>query len=212
MNSSKLQIENIIVGPLSSNCYIVWDQETSQGIVIDPGDDPDKILERIKKNKIKIEKILVTHSHFDHIGAISALKKELNVDFLAHEEDLFFIEEEKDAAKRLGVDIDQPPKPDRFIKDGEIISVGRFNLKVLHTPGHSPGGVCYLYDKILFSGDTLFQGSIGRTDLRKGSLNDLIKSIKNRLYHLPDDTVVYTGHGPLTTIGYEKKFNAFVRL
>lgn len=155
---------------------------------------------------------MITHGHFDHVGAIAALKKELNVDFLAHKEDLSFIEKGKDAAKRWGIYIDQPPKPDLFIKDGEIISVGRFNLKVIHTPGHSPGGVCYLYDKVLFSGDTLFQGSIGRTDFRNGSLSELIKSIKEHLYLLPDDTVVYPGHGPLTTIGDEKKYNAFVRL
>lgn len=212
MDSSKLQVEKIVVGSLFSNCYIVWDQESSKGVIIDPGDDQNKILTNIKKNSIKIEKIMITHGHFDHIGAVSALKKELNVDFLANKGDLFFIDEGKDAAKRWGINIDQPPKPDKFIEEGDEISVGRFIFKVLSTPGHSPGGVCYLYNKILFSGDTLFQGSIGRTDFRKGSLKDLIKSIKERLYHLPDDTIVYTGHGPSTTIGYEKKFNAFVRL
>jgi glyoxylase-like metal-dependent hydrolase (beta-lactamase superfamily II) len=212
MASQELQIEKVVVGPLLSNCYIVWDEETSKGIVIDPGDDPGKILRKINMNKLEIEKIIITHGHFDHIGAIAPLKKELGADFLAHKEDLFFIEQGKDAAKRWGLNIDQPPSPDRFIEDGEEISLGRFNLKVLHTPGHSPGGVSFFYDKIIFSGDTLFQGSIGRTDFRKGSLNDLIKSIKDVLYRLPDDTIVYTGHGPYTTIGDEKKFNAFVRL
>ena len=212
MTSSKLQVEPLIVGPLFSNCYIVWDEDVKLGVVIDPGDDAGDILDTIKKLGIKIKYILATHGHFDHVGAVAPLRKKLNVDFLAHEDDFFFIEDGENAARRWGIDIEQPPKPDRFIKDGDKIKVGKFELEVLYTPGHSPGGVCFLYDKIVFGGDTLFQGSIGRTDFRKGSFEDLSKSIKTRLYTLPDDTIVYTGHGPVTTIGDEKKFNAFVRL
>jgi glyoxylase-like metal-dependent hydrolase (beta-lactamase superfamily II) len=211
MTSSKLKIEPLIVGPLFSNCYIVWDEDVKEGVVIDPGDDPGDILDAIKKLKIKIKYILATHGHFDHVGAVAPLLKELNIDFLAHEEDFFFIEDGENAARRWGIDIEQPPKPDRFIEDGEKIKVGNFELEVIYTPGHSPGGVCFLNDKMLFGGDTLFQGSIGRTDFRKGSYEDLSKSIKTRLYTLPDDTIVYTGHGPVTTIGDEKRYNAFVR-
>ena len=123
----------------------------------------------------------------------------------------FFIEDGESSARRWGVDIEQPPKPDRFIEDGDKVKVGRFELEVLHTPGHSPGGVSFLYDRMVFCGDTLFQGNIGRTDFRKGSFEDLSRSIKTRLYILPDDTVVYTGHGPVTSIGDEKRYNAFVR-
>lgn len=211
MTSSRLKVEPLIVGPLFSNCYIVWDEDTKQGVVIDPGDDAGDIMDTIKRLGIKIEYILATHGHFDHVGAVAPLRKELNVDFLAHEDDFFFIEDGENAARRWGIDIEQPPKPDRFIKDGDKIKVGKFELEVLYTPGHSPGGVCFLYDKMVFGGDTLFQGSIGRTDFRKGSFEDLSKSIKNRLYILPDDTIVYTGHGPVTTIGDEKRYNAFVR-
>ncbi|GAF72209.1 unnamed protein product, partial [marine sediment metagenome] len=175
------------------------------------GDDADKILNRIKELGIEIKVILVTHGHFDHVGAVAPLKRELNVEFLAHKDDLFFIEDGENAARRWGVMIEQPPKPDRFIKDGDTIEVGNYELEVLHTPGHSPGGVSFLHNRMVFGGDTLFQSSIGRTDFRKGSFEELEKSIKTRLYTLPDDTIVYTGHGPTTTIGEEKRYNLFVK-
>ena len=211
MTVSKLMVETLIVGPLFSNCYIVWENSEKIGVIIDPGDDAESILETIKRLGIKIKCILATHGHFDHVGAVSEIKTKLNVEFLAHKDDLFFIEDGEAAARRWGIIIKQPPKPDGYIKDGDKIDIGNFSLEVIYTPGHSPGGVSFLYDKMIFSGDTLFQGSIGRTDFRKGSIDDLTKSIKNRLYTLPDDTIVYTGHGPITTIGNEKRFNAFVR-
>lgn len=211
MISSKLKIKPLVVGPLLSNCYIVWDSQKKKGIIIDPGEDADLILKTVAELGIEIKYILATHGHFDHVGAVNQIKKKLNAKFLAHEGDFFFIEDGKNAARRWGFIIDQPPKPDQFIKDGDIIDVGDFNFEVLHTPGHSPGGVSFLYNSMVFSGDTLFQGSIGRTDFRQGSMDTLEESIKKRLYVLPDETVVYTGHGPLTTIGDEKKFNPFVR-
>lgn len=212
MKNSKLQVEPLVVGPLFSNCYIVWDDEIKQGVIIDPGDDASTILKAIEELDIKIKYILVTHGHFDHVGAVAQLKKELSVDFLAHKADLFFIKDSQESANKWGIFIKQPPEPDKFIDDGQVINIGRFELKVIHTPGHSPGGVSFLYDKMVFAGDTLFQGSIGRTDFRKGSLEDLKKSIITHLYTLPDETIVYTGHGPITTIGDEKKYNAFVRV
>jgi glyoxylase-like metal-dependent hydrolase (beta-lactamase superfamily II) len=211
MTSSRLQVEPLIVGPLMSNCYIVWDESTKEGAIIDPGGDADNILNAVRELGIKIKYILVTHGHFDHVGAVAPLRRELKVEFLAHEGDFFFIEDGEKSANRWGVDIEQPPKPDRFIEDGEKIKIGGFELEVLHTPGHSPGGVSFLCDKMVFAGDTLFQNSIGRTDFRQGSFEDLSNSIKTRLYTLPDDTIVYTGHGPITTIGDEKRYNAFVR-
>jgi len=211
MNSSKLQVESLIVGPLFSNCYIIYDDLEKIGAVIDPGDNADNVLDVIKELDIKVIYILATHGHFDHVGAVAPIKKALNAEFLAHEDDFFFIEDGENAARRWGINIEPPPKPDRFIEDGDKIKIGKFELKVIHTPGHSPGGVCFLYDQMLFGGDTLFQGSIGRTDFRKGSFEDLKNSIRKRLYLLSDDTIVYTGHGPATTIGDEKKYNAFVR-
>jgi glyoxylase-like metal-dependent hydrolase (beta-lactamase superfamily II) len=211
VENNRIQIEPLVVGPLFSNCYIVADVESNQGVIIDPGDEANVILATIKELGIEIKYILATHGHFDHVGAVNPIKKELKIDFLAHKDDLFFIEDGENAARRWGITIAQPPNPDRFIDDGEEIRFGKYELKVIHTPGHSPGGVCFLYDKLLFSGDTLFQGSIGRTDFRKGSLEDLKKSIKTRLYVLNDNTIVYTGHGPVTTLGEEKLYNPFVR-
>lgn len=211
MKSSKLQVEQLIVGPLFSNCYIVWDNNVKQGAIIDPGEDTQTILRRIKELSIEIKYILATHGHFDHVGAVATLKRETNAKFLAHKGDFFFIEDGENAARRWGFNIEQPPKPDRFIEDGDIIEVGDFELEVLYTPGHSPGGVSFLHNRMVFCGDTLFQGNTGRTDLRMGSFEELAKSIKTRLYTLPDDTIVYTGHGPTTTIGAEKKYNPFVR-
>ncbi|KYK24724.1 hypothetical protein AYK24_05805 [Thermoplasmatales archaeon SG8-52-4] len=211
MTSSKLKVEPLIVGPLLSNCYIVYDDRLKEGVIIDPGDDAEIILEAVNELSINIKFLLATHGHFDHVGAVSPLKRALKAEFLAHKDDFFFIEDGQKSARRWNIDIEQPVKPDRFIADGEKIKVGNFHLEVIHTPGHSPGGVSFLHDSMLFGGDTLFQGSIGRTDFRKGSFEDLSKSIKTRLYSLPDDTIVYTGHGPVTTIGEEKLYNPFVR-
>lgn len=211
MSSSKLKVETLIVGPLYSNCYIIWDDSINEGAIIDPGDDADVILKKVEKLNIKIKYVLATHGHFDHVGAVSPIKRKLKVDFLAHKADDFFIEDGEESAMRWGIKIEGAPQPDKFLKDGETIKIGKFKLEVLHTPGHSPGGVCFLHDHMLFGGDTLFQGSIGRTDFREGSMEDLSKSIRTRLYTLPDETIVYTGHGPITTIGDEKKYNSFVR-
>jgi len=211
MVSQKLQVEKLIVGPLASNCYIIWDDKNRIAAIIDPGEDAKDIIKKVEELDIEINYILATHGHFDHVGAVAQLKREIDVEFLAHKGDFFFIEDGKNAARRWGFIIDQPPKPDRFIEDGDIIKIGEHELKVLHTPGHSPGGVSFLHNKMVFCGDTLFQGSIGRTDFRMGSFEELKQSIKSRLYTLPDSTIVYTGHGPSTTIGTEKMFNPFVR-
>ena len=204
-------MEPLVVGPLFSNCYIVWDDREKKGAIIDPGDEADKILITVNELGIDINYILATHGHFDHVGAVASLKRELKVEFIAHMDDFFFIQNGENAARRWGFNIEQPPKPDKFIEDGDIIQIGNFMLEVLHTPGHSPGGVSFLQNGMVFCGDTLFQGGIGRTDFRKGSFEELVKSIKTRLYTLPDDTIVYTGHGPITTIGEEKSYNPFVR-
>jgi glyoxylase-like metal-dependent hydrolase (beta-lactamase superfamily II) len=211
MNSFKLQVEPLIVGSLYSNCYLVWDDRVKKGAIIDPGDDSDIILKTVNELDLDIDYILATHGHFDHVGAVMPLKRNLKAEFLAHKDDFFFIEDGENSARRWGIDIEQPPKPDQFIEDGDIIQIGNFKLEVLHTPGHSPGGVSFLQNGMVFCGDTLFQGSIGRTDFRKGSFEELAKSIKTRLYTLPDATIVYTGHGPITTIGEEKRFNPFVK-
>ena len=211
MTSSELQVKRLVVGPITTNCFIVWDDETMEGAIIDPGEEAERILNTVKELGVRIIYILATHCHFDHIAAVAQLKREIDADFLAHEDDLFFVEDGKVSAHKWGFEIEQPPNPDRFIKDGDEIKLGAHTLKVIHLPGHSPGGVGFLSGNMVFAGDTLFQSSIGRTDFRLGSLDVLRSSIRERLYTLPDDTVVHTGHGPSTTIGAEKGSNMFVR-
>lgn len=158
-----------------------------------------------------MDQILATHCHFDHIGAVSHLRRELDAPFIIHKDDLSFVRDSSNAARKWGFQIEQPSDPDRYVDEGDTILVGDRKLEVVHTPGHSPGGVSYLHDSVAFVGDCLFQGSIGRTDFREGSFEILERSIKMKLYTLPEETKVYTGHGPPTTIGQEKKFNPFVR-
>jgi glyoxylase-like metal-dependent hydrolase (beta-lactamase superfamily II) len=211
MTSDTIKVERLVVGPLFSNCYIVWDDQKKQGVVIDPGDDAQVVINRVRELGVTITSILATHGHFDHVGGVAEVKRETGAAFLAHKGDLFFVEDGEQTARRWDIEIEQPPQPDRFITDGDQIKVGRFTLEVLYTPGHSPGGVSFLHNAMVFCGDTLFQSSIGRTDFRRGSFEEIAASIQTRLYTLPDDTIVYTGHGPPTTIGAEKQFNPFVR-
>jgi glyoxylase-like metal-dependent hydrolase (beta-lactamase superfamily II) len=211
--TGKMIVGRLVVGPIAANCYIVGHEKTRKGMIIDAGEDADQILAVVRENNLDIRYIVATHGHFDHNGAVAKLKKELSCPFVMHEADLSFIEEAKRSAASWGFIIDDVPKPDRFIKDGDVLWVGRLRFKVIHTPGHSPGGICFYCkgEGVLFTGDTLFFGSIGRTDFRLGSLKELTHSIKEKLYTLPDDTLVYTGHGEETTIGYEKDNNGFVR-
>lgn len=211
MVSSSMRIEQLVVGPLFSNCFLVWDEDSKKGVVIDAGDEGHLILKKVEELGIEVELILATHGHFDHVAGVAPLRRELDAKFLAHKADMFFIENGEAIAKMWGFVIEQPPIPDEFLEEGNRIEFGAQSLKSILTPGHSPGGVSFLGEGLVFSGDTLFQGSIGRTDFKFGSFEELEKSIKTRLYTLPDETIVYTGHGPETKIGIEKKQNSFVK-
>ncbi|MDP6155316.1 MAG: MBL fold metallo-hydrolase [Candidatus Thermoplasmatota archaeon] len=205
-------IKKLVVGPIQANCYIVGDEASKKGIIIDPGDEGDRIMKEVEKLGLNIEFIIATHGHFDHCAGVARIKDKIpDVPFIIHEDDLSFVKDSKNSAMRWGMVIDQVPDPDRFMKVGEEIEVGDITFTVLHTPGHSQGCISLLCGEGIFVGDTLFEGSIGRTDFEGGSLDELKKSIKEKLYTLPDDTVVFTGHGAETTIGVEKKFNMFVR-
>ncbi|MEW5937114.1 MAG: MBL fold metallo-hydrolase [Candidatus Thermoplasmatota archaeon] len=206
-----LHVERLVVGPLLTNCYIIWDEHSGEGAIIDPGEDPGAILSRIADLGIEVRCYIATHCHFDHIAAIAPLKRRIGAEFLIHEGDISFVEDAKNAAQRWGFEIEQPPMPDRYMSEGEIIRIGGGALRVIHTPGHSPGGVSLYEEGRVFAGDCLFQGGIGRTDFRMGSFDILAKSIRTRLYTLPDDTAVYPGHGACTTIGNERRHNPFVR-
>lgn len=203
-------IEMMPVGPIMANCYIVGCEETGNAVVIDPGEDADRIVRKLDELKLEVKYIINTHGHFDHVGANKRMKEETGAPILIHAEDAPMLGYLSQAAASFGLRSDNSPPPDKTVEDGEIIKFGNISLKVIHTPGHSPGGISLYTDGILFVGDTLFQGSIGRTDLPGGDFNTLKNSIQNKLFSLGDHIRVLTGHGPETTIGREKRYNPFV--
>jgi glyoxylase-like metal-dependent hydrolase (beta-lactamase superfamily II) len=200
-----MRIEKLIVGQLATNCYLVWEEKTRPAIIIDPGDDADFIVQKIQDFKITPLAIITTHGHFDHVLASLELKLAFNIPFVIHQADLFLLKQAQESTKYfLGIDVDPPAQPDKLVKEGDVISFGKEKLEVLETPGHSPGGISLLGKGIVFSGDTVFADGFGRTDFSYGSKKELEKSLK-KLFKLPDDTVVYPGHGEETTIEEAKK-------
>jgi len=200
----------LVVGPLQVNCFILADEKTKEAVVIDPGDDAGDILKVIKEKGLKVKYIVNTHGHFDHVGANKALKDATGAELLIHEGDAPVMASAPLHSRSFGMAPVSSPVADRYVKHGEVISAGEVSLKVLHTPGHSPGGISLLEQGMVFSGDSLFAGSIGRTDLPGGDLLTLLGSIKTNLMVLPDDTKVFCGHGPATTIGDERHDNPFL--
>ncbi|HMK44548.1 MAG TPA: MBL fold metallo-hydrolase [Dissulfurispiraceae bacterium] len=201
-------IRSVVVGPLQVNCYIVADKISKEAVVIDPGDEPELILDLIRKHGLSIRYILCTHGHFDHVGAVSDIKEVAHVPVLIHQEDLFLYEAASTAGTMWGFEVSPQPKPDSYLKEGDTIRFGTSSLTVMHTPGHSPGSVCLFGDGQLISGDTLFAGSIGRSDLPGGNLGRLKESFR-RLMALPEATGVLPGHGPSSSIGEERRENIF---
>lgn len=202
-------IKELPVGPLQANCFIVGCEETREAAVIDPGDDVDQILMSLAESKLKVKYIINTHNHFDHVGGNARLKQVTKADLLIHKLDAPMLQHLGTMAKSFGMSVDDSPPADRELEEGDIVKVGNIEMKVVHTPGHSPGGICLITDKAVFAGDTLFAGSIGRTDLPGGDYDTLISGVREKLFVLDDDVTVYCGHGPRTTIGMEKKFNPF---
>ena len=204
-------VRKLVVGDLQTNCYVLGDEKSKEGAVIDPGGDPEKIEKVIEKEKLNIKYIILTHGHADHIAALTELKKKTNALILIHPADSDML---VDPTYNLSIFTGQDlvcPKADKFLDDGDKVEVGGFELEVLHAPGHSPGGISLFTDKMIFTGDALFCGGIGRTDFPGASHTQLLKSIKDKILSKPDDTVVYSGHGPETTIGEEKQNNPWIR-
>ncbi len=200
----------LVVGPLQVNCFIVADDRTHEAIVIDPGDDARDILRLVEEKGLRVKYIVNTHAHFDHVGANRALKEATGAELLLHKDDAPLLTDVSGNARLFGMAAPSSPPADRYLKHGDVITVGGLAFKVLHTPGHSPGGICLLGDGIVFTGDALFESSIGRTDLPGGDLMTLINALKEHLMTLPDDTQVFCGHGPATTIGAERRENPFL--
>jgi hydroxyacylglutathione hydrolase len=201
-------IRSLVVGPLENNCFIIADENTKDGLVVDPGDEPDRILDLINKNSFNIKYIVCTHAHFDHVGAVPDLKKETGAKIVIHRDELEIYKSTKDQAAIWGYELDPLPEPDMFVSEGDKIEVGDLRFEILHTPGHSPGGICVYGEGILITGDTLFAGSVGRTDFYGGDMEKLKRSFR-RLLSLSDKIKVLPGHGPETTIGQERTDNFF---
>ena len=194
---------------MQTNCYIL--QSDATAIIIDPGDEPERIVRFLNDIKVKPSKIVATHTHFDHVLGVDSIRTELNIPFLIHRDDLSMLESMQNRVRQfMGFEVPPPPKVDGYLKDGELLKLGDETILVLHTPGHSPGSISLSGDEYVLTGDALFNQSIGRTDLPGGDLNTLVHSIRERLFKLGDETVVYPGHGPETTIGDEKLANPFV--
>jgi len=204
-----MKIETIVVGPLQVNCYIVYDEKNLEAIVIDPGDQPDLILKAVKNLNLRISSIVCTHGHFDHTGGIFAIRDRTSAKILLHVDELPIYSRAESQGAIWGFNIVQPPHPDQFVKDGDEISVGSSALRVLHTPGHSPGGICLAAEGFVFTGDTVFAGSIGRTDFPGGSIEALKVSFK-KVLSFPPETILYPGHGNWTTVSDEWRQNFFV--
>lgn len=200
----------VIVGPLETNCYIYFCPETRECAVIDPGAEADQIFPLITHLNLKPVIILNTHGHVDHTGANLEIKDRYRAPIAMHQDDLPLLEENIQLEFGLMLGAKPTPRPDRLLADGDEVRVGQTSLKVIHTPGHSPGSVCFYTPGILFSGDTLFCGGVGRTDLPGGSWKDLIRSLRTRVLTYPDETLVLPGHGPRTTIREEKENNPFL--
>jgi hydroxyacylglutathione hydrolase len=206
-------LETFPVGPLACNCTIMGDKEAGEAIVVDPGDEVARIHRRLTELGLKLKQILVTHAHIDHVGGALKLKRLTGAPILLNENDLPLLKMMEVQAGWLGVATPETAPPDAPLTDGLVVGLDRYPAEVLHTPGHTQGSVCLLFAplKMVVAGDTLFAGSIGRTDLPGGNFDQIIDSIHSRLLPLPDETKVLTGHGPATTIGEERRRNPFLR-
>ena len=208
---SSFSIKSVVVGPVDVNCYVLKDKATGNGAVIDPGGHVERIMSLINDMKADIAEIIITHGHFDHIGALDELRNAVGCGASIHELDAeMLLKSRKNLSIFMGTDASFRPA-ERLLKDGDVIRFGESFLKVIHTPGHTAGGIClYDGDKVLFSGDTLFAGSVGRSDFPGGDHYQLIESVVKALAEVKNETVVYPGHGPETGMGYERKTNPFL--
>jgi len=205
--------KHLETGPLAVNCYLLGDKTTKEALVIDPGGHVDNILALLNQYQLQLSTIINTHSHFDHCGGNRDLKDATGARLLVHSLDSDHLGHLTKAALMFGLTVKNSPAPDQMLEHGDQIKVGEITLQVMHTPGHSPGGICLKEEaqKMVFVGDSIFQGSIGRTDFPGCSHSQLINSIKTQIFSLPEDYRLFPGHGPYTDVGREKSYNPFFR-
>jgi hydroxyacylglutathione hydrolase len=211
--SATLKCEIIPVTPFQQNCSLVWDPTTMLGTLVDAGGDIERLLERVKHHGVKLEKLLVTHGHLDHAGGVADLAEQLKLPVEGpHRDDDFWIQGMPEAGRNYGFPPLRSFTPDRWLEDGDTVTVGTMTLAVIHCPGHTPGHVVFHHapSKAAFVGDVIFQNSIGRTDFPRGNHGDLIRSIREKLFPLGDDITFVPGHGPLSTFGRERQANPHV--
>jgi len=201
-------VETLAVGALQGNCVVVADEESREAMVIDPGDEPDRIIDVVRDHGLTVKYIVCTHGHFDHVGAVGDIKEGAGGALAMHPDERYIYEAALDMAAFWGFKIDPLPPPDLLVGEGDVLTLGSRTFQVIHTPGHSPGGICLYGEGMVITGDTLFAGSVGRTDFHGGDMGKLKNSFR-RLMGLPDGTAVIPGHGPETTIGREKRENLF---
>lgn len=206
-----IELRSWVAGPFVNNVYLLVDPARREAIVVDPGLECEDILETCEREALRVTHLVNTHGHVDHTAGNALFRRRTGAPLLSPSADLPLIEAIPQQARLFGLRADPSPVPDRFLEDGDTISFGGETIRVLHTPGHTPGGICLHWGSTLLAGDTLFQGSIGRTDLWGGDYETLITSIRTRLLVLPDETDVYPGHGPATTIGRERESNPFLQ-
>jgi hydroxyacylglutathione hydrolase len=206
-------LEMLTVGPFQENCYIIGDEDSGAGAVVDPGDEAARIALAVEQTDLEVGSIIVTHAHIDHVGAVAALADEYACPVLMHAESEPMLKQLPTQAMMMGLKFGKVPAVDRHISDGEVLGVGKLRLRSLYTPGHAPGHLAfYVEDEgVVLSGDALFAGSVGRVDLPGGSMEVLMRSIEERLLTLPDETKVFPGHGPQTEIGSERTTNSFLQ-
>ncbi len=204
-----VRVHAMEVGPLAVNCYIVEHIASRKAAVIDPGDDGEAILREIGRLGASVEKILLTHGHFDHVGAVGLLREKTGAALHIHEADVKRMKSARSQGMLFGLRIPKTPDPDVLVGEGDRVAFGTLEFLVVHTPGHTPGCVSYILGETAFVGDLIFAGSIGRTDLPGGDYDTLIRAVREKIFVLPEHTVLFPGHGPATTVGEEKRSNPF---
>jgi len=205
-----MKVEKLVVGEMQANCYLAWDEQSKEAVVIDPGGDADTIVDAISRNSLQVIHIIDTHAHVDHIEANDLIRQKTEASLFIHSADVSLLQDlELNLSQMLGREKNFLP-PTGVLEDKDKLKLKGFDLEVLHTPGHTPGSVCLYGDGRLFSGDTLFAGGVGRTDLPGGNFRKLKDSLEHKILKLSDKVVVYPGHGPNTTIGKERRDNPFL--